>query len=195
MDKPLFVLASKSPRRKELLQKIGINAQIIPANIDEDAYKKLSPEKMVTQLAIVKAADVARSLRKNTFVIGADTCVSLDGKIFGKPNSIEDAENMLKMLSGKTHQVYTGYAVINCTDGTAISRYCTTDVTFRELAEKEIKAYVKSREPMDKAGAYGIQGKGAVFVKKIDGDYSNVVGLPICELVQLLSEEFSVDIL
>lgn len=195
MSKPLFVLASKSPRRKALLQKIGINAQIIPSNVDESAYNKLDPQKMVTQLAMVKAADVARSMRGNTFVIGADTCVCLDGKIFGKPQSMEDAENMLKKLSGRTHQVYTGYCVISCSDGKAVSKCCATDVTFRTLTDKEIKAYVKTRECMDKAGAYGIQEKGAVFVEKIDGDYSSVVGLPVCALARLLSEEFSIDIL
>ena len=195
MSKPLFVLASKSPRRKALLQKIGINAQIIPSNVDESAYSKLEPWKMVTQLAMVKAADVARSFRANTYVIGADTCVCLDGKVFGKPHSMEEAENMLKMLSGRTHQVYTGYCVINCSDGKAVSKYCATDVTFRTLTDKEIKAYVKTRECMDKAGAYGIQEKGAIFVEKIDGDYSSVVGLPVCALARLLSEEFSVDII
>lgn len=195
MSKPLFVLASKSPRRKELLQKIGINAQIIPSNVDESAYNKLDPQKMVTQLAMVKAADVARDFRGNTYVIGADTCVCLDGKVFGKPQSMEEAENMLKKLSGRTHQVYTGYCVISCSDGKAVSKYCATDVTFRTLTDKEIKAYVKTRECMDKAGAYGIQEKGAIFVEKIDGDYSSVVGLPVCALARLLSEEFSIDII
>ena len=195
MSKPLFVLASKSPRRKALLQKIGINAQIIPSNVDESAYNKLDPQKMVTQLAMVKAADVARSMRGNTFVIGADTCVCLDGKIFGKPQSMEDAENMLKKLSGRTHQVYTGYCVISCSDGKAVSKYSATDVTFRTLSDKEIKAYVKTRECMDKAGAYGIQEKGAVFVEKIDGDYSSVVGLPVCALSEVLRKEFELNVL
>lgn len=195
MGKPLFVLASKSPRRKELLQKIGINAQIMPSNVDESAYTKLPPQDMVSQLAMIKAADVAKDFRKNTIVIGADTCVCLDGKVFGKPQSMEEAENMLKKLSGRTHQVYTGYCVIDCSDGKAVSKYSVTDVTFRTLSEKEIKAYVKTRECMDKAGSYGIQEKGAIFVEKIDGDYSNVVGLPVCALAVLLAEEFSIDII
>lgn len=194
MNKPLFVLASKSPRRKELLEKIGINAQIIPSQINEDDYKNLEAEKMVMQLSFVKAADVSRSFRKNTFVIGADTCVCLDGNIFGKPESIEDAKRMLSELSGKTHQVYTGYCVIDCSTGKSVSRYSTTNVTFKELTDGEIEAYVNTREPLDKAGAYGIQGKGAVFVEKIDGDYSNVVGLPLCPLYKLFKEEFSIDI-
>ncbi len=195
MNKPLFVLASKSPRRKELLNKIGINAQIIPSQINEDNYKGLEPEKMVMQLSFVKAADVARSFRKNTFVIGADTCVCLEGKIYGKPDSKEDAKRMLRELSGKTHQVYTGYCVIDCGTGKSVSRCAVTNVTFKELTDGEIEAYVATREPLDKAGAYGIQEKGAIFVEKIEGDYSNVVGLPLSPLYKLFKEEFLVDLL
>lgn len=194
MKGPLFVLASKSPRRKELLNKIGINAQVIPSNVDEDAYKGLEAEKMVMQLSFVKAADVARSFRKNTFVIGADTCVCLEGKIFGKPESKDDAKRMLEELSGKTHQVYTGYCVIDCGNGKSVSRCAVTNVTFKELTESEIEAYVETGEPLDKAGAYGIQEKGAVFVEKIDGDYSNVVGLPLSPLYKLFKEEFMTDL-
>jgi septum formation protein len=194
MKGPLFVLASKSPRRKELLNKIGINAQVIPSNVDEDAYKGLEAEKMVMQLSFVKAADVARSFRKNTFVIGADTCVCLEGKIFGKPESKDDAKRMLEELSGKTHQVYTGYCVIDCGSGKSVSRCAVTNVTFKELTESEIEAYVETGEPLDKAGAYGIQEKGAVFVEKIDGDYSNVVGLPLSPLYKLFKEEFMTDL-
>lgn len=194
MKRPLFVLASKSPRRKELLNKIGINAQVIPSNVDEDAYKGLEAEKMVMQLSFVKAADVARSFRKNTFVIGADTCVCLEGKIFGKPESKDDAKRMLEKLSGKTHQVYTGYCVIDCGSGKSVSRCAVTNVTFKELTESEIEAYVETGEPLDKAGAYGIQEKGAVFVEKIDGDYSNVVGLPLSPLYKLFKEEFMTDL-
>lgn len=194
MKGPLFVLASKSPRRKEILNKIGINAQVIPSNVDEDAYKGLEAEKMVMQLSFVKAADVARSFRKNTFVIGADTCVCLEGKIFGKPESKDDAKRMLEELSGKTHQVYTGYCVIDCGSGKSVSRCAVTNVTFKELTESEIEAYVETGEPLDKAGAYGIQEKGAVFVEKIDGDYSNVVGLPLSPLYKLFKEEFMTDL-
>lgn len=193
--KCVFVLASKSPRRKALLQNIGINAQIIPANVDESAFKGLDPDGMVKQLAMLKASDVARSFRGNTIVIGADTCVYLDGKIMGKPQTISEAEEMLRKLSGNTHEVYTGYCVFNCADGKAVSKCEKTSVTFRKLSEEEIKAYVKTREPMDKAGAYGIQNKGSMFVEKIDGDYFNVVGLPVCALVKLLKDEFEINIL
>lgn len=193
--KTIFVLASKSPRRKELLKAIGINAQIVPANVDESVFNKLEPEKMVRELAMLKASEVARSFGKNTIVIGADTCVCLDGKVFGKPRSIEEAKNMLSILQGKTHEVYTGYCVFDCTTGSAVARSERTFVTFRSMTEEEIDAYVKTREPMDKAGAYGIQNMGALFVEKIEGDYFNVVGLPLCALSKLLKEEFGISIL
>ena len=195
MSKPLFILASKSPRRKELLNNIGINAQIIPSEVDESVIKDLSPEKMVTQLAMLKASDVARSFGANTYVIGADTSVCLDGEIFGKPENDADARRMLEKLSGNTHDVYTGYCVVDCTTHTAVSRYEKTRVSFRQLSAEEIDAYIDSREPMDKAGAYGIQKKGSMFVEKIEGDYFNVVGLPVCALVKLLKDEFSIDVL
>ena len=195
MAKTLFVLASKSPRRKELLKNIEIQAEIIPANVDESALSSLPPEKMVTQLALLKATDVARSLGGNTYVIAADTVEVMDGKIFGKPHDIADAKRMLTFLSGATHSVYTGYCVIRCSDGTAVARFEKTDVTFRTLTDSEIDAYIKTREPMDKAGAYGIQGKGSIFIEKINGDYFNVVGLPVCALSKLLREEFDINIL
>ncbi len=195
MAKTLFVLASKSPRRKELLKNIGIQAEIIPANVDESALSSLPPEKMVTQLALLKASDVARSFGKNTYVIAADTIVVMDGEVFGKPQNIADARRMLTTLGGATHSVYTGYCVIKCSDGTAVARYEKTDVTFRSLTDDEIDAYIKTREPMDKAGSYGIQGKGSIFIEKIDGDYFNVVGLPVCALSKLLSDEFGINVL
>ena len=195
MADTVFVLASKSPRRKELLGNIGINAQIIPSSVDESPYKKLPPEQMVKELAMLKACDVARSLRGNTVVIGADTCVCIGGKVFGKPQNMAEAEEMLRELSGKTHEVFTGFCVYNCKDGTAVSRAEVTHVTFRVLTDSEIKAYVKTREPMDKAGAYGIQKRGALFIEKIEGDFFNVVGLPLCSLASALKSEFSIDII
>ena len=195
MADTVFVLASKSPRRKELLGNIGINAQIIPSSVDESPYKKLPPEQMVKELAMLKACDVARSLRGNTVVIGADTCVCLGEKVFGKPQNMAEAEEMLRELSGKTHEVFTGFCVYKCKDGTAVSRAEVTHVTFRVLTDSEIKAYVKTREPMDKAGAYGIQKRGALFIEKIEGDFFNVVGLPLCSLASALKSEFSIDII
>ena len=195
MIKYNFILASKSPRRKELLKNIGVNAEVVTANIDESKLRDLPPEKMVTELAMLKAADVARSFRGSTIVIGADTAVVLEGKVFGKPKSMDEAKKMLRTLSGKTHEVYTGYCVFDCSDALAVSKYEVTKVTFRALSEDEIDSYVKTREPMDKAGAYGIQKKGSVFIKKIDGDYFNVVGLPVCALTELLKNEFQINII
>ena len=195
MSKRVFVLASKSPRRKELLLNMGINAEIIPADIDESILDGLPPEKMVTELAMLKAADVAKSFNGNTLVIGADTCVCVDGVVFGKPKDAEDAKRMLRALSGREHEVYTGYCVVDCMNTNAVAKVEKTKVFFRELTEKEIDAYVNSREPMDKAGAYGIQKRGSMFIERIEGDYFNVVGLPVCALSTLLSREFGVECL
>ncbi len=194
MEKMLFVLASKSPRRKELLKNIGIDAKIMPADVNEDAFKDLPPERMVAELAMIKANSVARNCDTNAFVIGADTCVCLNGEIFGKPADEADAKRMLTAFSGNTHAVYTGYCVVNCKDGVSVAKCEKTLVTFRALTEEEIDAYIKTREPMDKAGAYGIQLQGSKFVEKIDGDYFNVVGLPVCALVKLMKSEFQLNI-
>lgn len=195
MGNPLFVLASKSPRRRELLKKIGIQAEIMRADVDESSIGDLPPEKVVTELALLKATDVAKYFRGNTYVIGADTIVCIDGEILGKPQNIEDAKRMLRLLSGKKHNVYTGYCVAHCKSGTIVSKYEKTDVYFKELSDREIDAYIKTREPMDKAGAYGIQEKGSLFVEKIEGDYFNVVGLPVCALAKLFHEEFKINLL
>lgn len=194
MGKTLFVLASKSPRRKELLKNIGINAEIMPANIDEDLMAGLPPEKMVTELSMLKATDVARSFGKDTYVIGADTVVCVDGEIFGKPEDDKEAKAMLEKLSGRSHDVYTGYCVVNCQSGVSVAKFERTTVYFRNLSDEEIDSYIKTREPMDKAGAYGIQERGSKFVEKIEGDYFNVVGLPVCALVKLMKEEFDINI-
>ena len=121
MKKTLFVLASKSPRRKELLRNIGIDAEIMPANIDEDLLTGLPPEKMVTELSMLKAMDVARSFGRNTYVIGADTVVCVDGEIFGKPENDTEARAMLEKLSGRSHDVYTGYCIVNCENGVSVA--------------------------------------------------------------------------
>ncbi len=195
MSIPLFVLASKSPRRRELLKKIGVQAELMTANVDESTIKDLPPENTVTELALLKATDVAKYFRGDTYVIGADTVVCVDGEILGKPKNIEDAKRMLRLLSGRSHEVYTGYCVVHCKSGVAISKYEKTEVFFKELSDREIDAYIKTREPMDKAGAYGIQEKGSLFIEKIDGDYFNVVGLPVCALAKLFHDEFEINLL
>jgi len=195
MGNPMFVLASKSPRRKELLKKIGVQAEIMRADVDESSIGNIPPERLVAELALLKATDVAKYFCGDTYVIGADTVVCLGGEILGKPRNIEDAKRMLRLLSGNKHSVYTGYCVVHCKSGNMVSKYEKTDVYFKELSDREIDAYIKTREPMDKAGAYGIQEKGSLFVEKIDGDYFNVVGLPVCALAKLFENEFGIKLI
>lgn len=192
----LWILASGSPRRAELLRGLGLNPRVMPANIDESVVKDDNPRRMVTQLAMLKALHVASGFAgKDCLCVGADTCVYIDGKILGKPADKAQAAEMLGLLGGRSHEVYTGYAAVRCTDMAAIGGVCRTSVTFKPLSDGEIEAYVSSGEPMDKAGAYGIQGKGSLLVEKIDGDYFNVVGLPLCSLGAALDREFGIQLL
>ncbi len=190
-----IVLASASPRRRELLEQIGIKFDIVVSNEPEDEIdKSLSPENYTSELALMKACNVAKKLtgtkRKDSLIIAADTVVYSDGKILGKPKDSDDAFRILKSLSGKAHEVYTGICVMRLTDGYATSKSIKTTVKFKELTDKTIKAYIKTGEPADKAGAYGIQGRGAVLVEEICGDYFNVVGLPLSALYDVLISEF-----
>ena len=190
-----IVLASASPRRRELLEQIGIKFDIVVSNEPEDEIdKSLSPENYTSELALMKACNVAKKLtgtkRKDSLIIAADTVVYSDGKILGKPKDSDDAFSILKSLSGKAHEVYTGICVMRITDGYATSKSIKTTVKFKELTDKTIKAYIKTGEPADKAGAYGIQGRGAVLVEEICGDYFNVVGLPLSALYDVLISEF-----
>lgn len=190
-----IVLASASPRRRELLEQIGIKFDIVVSNEPEDEIdKSLSPENYASELALMKACNVAKKLtgtkRKDSLIIAADTVVYSDGKILGKPKDSDDAFRILKSLSGKAHEVYTGICVMRLTDGYATSKSIKTTVKFKELTDKTIKAYIKTGEPADKAGAYGIQGRGAVLVEEICGDYFNVVGLPLSALYDVLISEF-----
>ena len=179
---PLIYLASRSPRRKKLLQQMNLKFKVILVEIDESRQGSESPLKMVKRLAAEKLAEARKSVHDG-IIITADTTVVLDGEILGKPADKKEAKEMLGILSGKTHTVYTGFAVCNTLKENTLVDYERTKVTFRELSEKEIKDYVKTGSPMDKAGAYGIQDDfGAVFVKKINGDYYNVVGLPVSRL-------------
>lgn len=190
-----IVLASASPRRRELLEQIGIKFDIVVSNEPEDEIdKSLSPENYTSELALMKACNVAKKLtgtkRKDSLIIAADTVVYSDGKILGKPKDSDDAFRILKSLSGKAHEVYTGICVMRLTDGYATSKSIKTTVKFKKLTDKTIKAYIKTGEPADKAGAYGIQGRGAVLVEEICGDYFNVVGLPLSALYDVLISEF-----
>lgn len=180
-----LILASASPRRKELLENIGLRFRIVVADIEEKIPDEATPEQAVEALALQKAQAVA-DMNKNSVVIGADTVVVLDGKILGKPKSEDDAIDMLSSLSGRTHTVCTGVAIINGDEAKSFVE--VTEVEFHTLTADEIVAYVKTGEPMDKAGAYGIQGKGCVLVKRINGDYFNVVGLPVSKVYKELGD-------
>ena len=180
-----MILASKSPRRKELLSMLGFDFDIIPAVGEENMDENMTPGEAVMILAAGKAREVAEK-HPESIVIGSDTLVYLDGKPMGKPKDEEEAAKMLRQLSGRVHQVYTGVAVI-AGDVEKID-FEKTDVEFRTLTEEEIWWYIGTGEPMDKAGSYGIQGQGAVFIPGIRGDYFNVMGLPLCKLWSMLSE-------
>ncbi|MBR5535098.1 MAG: septum formation inhibitor Maf [Clostridia bacterium] len=190
-----FILASASPRRQEILREAGVKHTVIPSDADENISQLLPPEKYVMELALLKGAAVAKGAKKEDIVISADTVVVSDGEIMGKPEDFDDAKAMLMKLSGKWHSVLTGFCVISGADGSASVRYEETKVKFRDFSEKEALRYIRSGESMDKAGGYGIQGKGRLLVEKIDGDYFNVVGLPICALSKMLKEDFGIDIL
>lgn len=180
----MLILASQSPRRKELLKLITDDFTVIPAQFDESSIKERIPEKLVRILAEQKALQVAQQYPDDV-VIGCDSVVvSPDNQIFGKPKDREDAKRMLKALSGKTHRVITGGCVLQ--DGRKSVFHKTTKVTFAQLSEEDIEWYLDTGEPFDKAGAYGIQGYAGVFVSKINGDFNNVVGLPVQTLRKIL---------
>lgn len=183
-----IVLASGSPRRKELLEMLGVeNLLIIPAKGEELVPQNALPGEIVISLAAQKGREVAALRPAGDIVISADTIVWHEGRVFGKPHSEAEAFSMLSSLSGNTHEVYTGVCVIK--DGSECHEYECSRVTFRKLTSDEINAYIADGEPMDKAGAYGAQGKGSLFVEKIDGDFFNVMGLPLCRLGQMLKKQ------
>lgn len=202
-----IILASASPRRRELLEQIGLRFEVCPAK-GEEIITKSAPGEVVEELAGQKAREVAGMLKayetehkelvtpQDVMVIGADTVVAFDGKILGKPKDEEDAFRMLSLLSGNTHTVYTGVSLILlAASGKAgeLIFHEKTDVVMRRMDEEEIRRYIATGEPMDKAGAYGIQGKCAIYIDKIDGDYNNVVGLPIAAIYREL-KKLAIDI-
>lgn len=190
-----IILASASPRRKELLKQIGLDFIVFPAQGDEVSDKTI-PRDIVVELAQKKAGEIYEKAiaagvgRQDSIVIGADTIVVFEDRVLGKPISEKDAVEMLTMLSGKTHDVYTGVSLWMRENGKKVqySFYEKTEVTMYPIRQEEIEAYVKSGEPMDKAGSYGIQGLGARFIQKINGDYNNVVGLPVARIYQELAQ-------
>jgi septum formation protein len=182
---PRVVLASSSPRRRELLALIGIAHEVRPADIDESALPDETAEAHCERLAREKALALAAGAGDGALVIGSDTIVVVDGRILGKPRDEQDAMRMLRLLSGRSHVVLTAVAVVR--HGRVESGVERVSVTFRSLDDSEIAAYIATREPMDKAGAYGIQGFGATMVERIDGDYFAVMGLALTRLVRLMA--------
>jgi septum formation protein len=192
-DMKTVILASASLRRKELLEKIGLKFEVEPSNYEEDISPKLKPRELAESLSFEKAK-VAAGSHKNALVIAADTFIVFRGKILGKPKTETQAKKMLETINGKPHSVITGFTIIDTESNKAISKSVETKVYIKRLTPNEVDAYVKSGEPLDKAGAYAIQGLGSVIVEKIEGDYFNVMGLPLSALAESL-KEFGVHIL
>ncbi|MCI8950844.1 MAG: septum formation inhibitor Maf [Lachnospiraceae bacterium] len=184
--KQRLILASASPRRSQLMRQIGLKPEIMPS-MAEEVIDGLDPKALVMELSRQKAEDVAGKYQEGTVVIGADTVVSIDGRILGKPSNHREAAEMICLLQGRVHQVYTGVTIVwngSCKKKVTFAEQ--TDVSVYPMSEEEIYRYVESGEPMDKAGAYGIQGKFAAYIQEIHGDYNNVVGLPAGRLYQEL---------
>jgi len=182
-----IILASASPRRKELLEKIGLKFEVDSAFSDEALRPDVPPHELARQLSLAKAMIVSER-HPDTIVIAADTFGVLEGKLLGKPRDAAEARQMLGQLSGKSHKVITGLTVVDTGEKKTVSRSVETIVHFRKLTEAEIDAYVATGEPLDKAAAYAIQGKGSVLIKKIEGDFYNVIGLPLSMLSMILKE-------
>ena len=188
-----IILASASPRRKELLEKIGLKFEVEPSNYAEDMHSRLSPDKLARAISLEKARVVARK-HKNAIVIAADTFIVFGGKIMGKPNTEAEARKMLMTLRGKSHSVITGFTIMDTEENKVLTKSVETIIHIKNLTPEEIDAYVRSKEPLDKAGAYAIQGLGSVIVERIEGDYFNVMGLPLSALAEGL-KEFGIHIL
>ncbi|MGD8963372.1 MAG: Maf family protein [Desulfobacterales bacterium] len=187
-DDPRLILASNSPRRRELLTQAGLRFSVIPSEVDERKVAGSDPDVLVRTLAESKAINIAQK-HPDSWVIGADTIVVIENQILGKPDSVVAARVMLKRLSGNIHQVFTGYCVCCKHKARLFTDAVKTDVCFKSLSNAEIEWYIQTGEPFDKAGGYGIQGIGSVLVKSIKGSYTNVVGLPVCEVVDFLINE------
>ena len=182
-----IILASASPRRKDILRMTGLKFSVFASDYEEDLNLKLKPRELARFLSRKKAESVAHKYT-GAIIIAADTFIVFKNRILGKPRNSKEAGQMLRMLNGKAHSVITGFTIMDTGSGKVSSRSVKTEVYFKKLSRQEIRAYVKSKEPLDKAGAYAIQGLGAVFIEKIDGDFFNVVGLPLCALTESLKE-------
>ena len=189
----IIILASASPRRKELLEKIGLKFEVEASGYDEEIDAGLDPSELVRQLSIKKAKSVAAE-HKNALIIAADTIGVMGEKILGKPHTENEAYKMLQEINGKSHLVITGFSILDTTTNKIVTGIVNTRVYIKKLTRQEIDAYVKTGESLDKAGAYAIQGMGAVIVEKIEGDYYNVMGLPLHALAEAL-KEFGINII
>ncbi len=186
-----IILASGSPRRQELLEQMGLGYQVVVSDVDEGGLSHMPPEGLVQALASLKANAVAKGIsdeKQDFLIIGADTLVVLDNEILGKPKDSQDAEQMLRSLSGKRHIVYTGVSIIDSKTNTEETFVEGSRIYMKEMTADEIRDYVLTKEPLDKAGSYGIQGRGGVFVEKIEGDCFSVMGLPIAKLYDHLKK-------
>jgi septum formation protein len=181
-----LVLASGSPRRQEILAQLGVQFEILPSDIDEVIPEGVPAAEVASHLALQKAKNVARKVGYPSLVIGADTIVVLDGEILGKPSGREQAFEMLSKLAGREHDVITGVAVVDSCRGIELKDYEITRVKMKKVSRDRINKYIKTGEPLDKAGAYAVQGKASIFVEKIEGCYFNVVGLPVSKLDSML---------
>lgn len=180
-----IILASASPRRKELLEKIGLKFEVVPSDYEEEITHGFEPQELARKISLEKAQAVAARYR-NAIVIAADTFGVFRGKVLGKPHTRAEASKMLKMLSGKSHLVITGFTIVDTDSRKTVSQTVETRVWFRKLSPEEIDAYIATGEPLDKAGAYAIQGLGAIIVNRIEGDYYNVIGLPLSAVAESL---------
>jgi len=183
-----LILASKSPRRRDLLNQAGLTFTVIPSTVDERAVAMASPEEHVRLLAEAKAGEVAQRFPKS-WVIGADTVVFIENTVLGKPRTQSEARHMLEALSGKTHKVLTGYCICCKNAKKSFSRTMETKVLFKPLTDSEMDWYVSTREPFDKAGGYAAQGLGTFLIQRVEGSYTSVVGLPVCEVVDYLVKQ------
>lgn len=188
-----IILASASPRRKEILENASVKFEVMASSIEELTLDGESPCQMVMRLAFEKGMDIA-SRQKNDLIISADTIVVIDNTVLGKPKNEIEARKMITTLSGRTHQVITGISLINLDNNKKIIDYVISNVKFKNLSEEDINDYIRTKESLDKAGAYGIQGYGALLVDEIQGDYFNIVGLPISRLSDLLKKHFNINL-
>lgn len=182
-----IILASKSPRRKQLLEMIGLEFEVAASDINEDLKENLPPDEFVKKLSLLKAEDIAKRF-PNSIIISADTVIVLENKTIGKPKDEKHAKEILKNCSGNTHKVLTGFTILDSSNSNVVSKSVETKVTFRKMSDVEIESYIASGEPLDKAGGYAVQGIGSVFVEKIEGDFFNVVGLPVYNVAEELKK-------